>query len=104
LAQVTDMGNLTWETFAKLVDMGDPRPSSTAARAVMFAYGFLLLICVNLYTATMAAKVSDPSAGRWQLVRQGHPPQQSVRGQQPCVLVNGDAPSASYHCAYFVRR
>ncbi len=51
------MGNLTWETFAKLVDLGDPRPSSAPARAVIFAYGFLLLICVNLYTATMAAKV-----------------------------------------------
>lgn len=49
---------MTWFTVAKLVDMGQPAPVTIAGRVLLLAYGFFILILVNLYTAQTAALVT----------------------------------------------
>ncbi|CAD7701751.1 unnamed protein product [Ostreobium quekettii] len=45
----------TYDSFAALVNFGHYEVHSTAARVVVMAYGFLVLIIVNTYVANLAA-------------------------------------------------
>eukprot|EP00803_Ostreobium_quekettii_P010864 evm.model.scf_2103.1 EVM.evm.TU.scf_2103.1 scf_2103:910-3856(-) len=45
----------TYDSIAALVNFGHYRVNSTAARTVVMAYGFLVLIIINTYVANLAA-------------------------------------------------
>lgn len=45
-------------TMAKFVDMGNPEPLTLSGRLVAMAYGFMIIIMMNLYTANTAAAIT----------------------------------------------